>query len=227
MVMRLGTCRIKFERDCTEAGDVFQFGRFQSRDKLLMPQRLEPLPLENRRVDDGDRALPPRRLKMTAVALASHIGLCIAAIALPIFIALVLVPAPPAVAWFHRSSAIIGATAMAALPVICIGLIVRKPWSRRAMIGFAWFEMVWESVKLLLTVFFFAPVYKRLMTDELARQLAAAASTQPTTQPTAFASFTSYGIYIMALVTWLIFFGYAFGSWKAMNTPAAKDALRG
>lgn len=196
--------------------------------KNTMPNRLDPLPLETPRFDDPDLATPRRRLKITSIALVSHIGLCITALALPIFIALVLVPAPPAVAWFHRTSAILGAAAMAALPVICIGLIARKPWSRSAMIGFAWFEMVWESLKLLLTVFFFAPVYKRLMTDALATQLAtaAAASTQPTTQPTAFESFTSYGIYIMAVVTWMIFFGYAFAAWKGMNTPAAIEALR-
>jgi hypothetical protein len=186
-----------------------------------MPRSLDPLPLENRPI--ADYAATPRRLKLTPVALASHIGLCIVALALPIYIALSLMPVPTQVAWFARSAAYIGSAAMALLGVICIGLMVRKPWARDLMIGFAWFEMVWESIKLVLTVFFYAPVYKRLMTDELTRQLAAA--TQPTTQPTAFASFTSYGIYIMAGLTWLIFFGYAFAARKAMHTPVAKAAL--
>jgi len=192
-----------------------------------MSKRLDPLPLENRRFTETDSAVPRVRLKMTPVALVSHIGLCIVALALPIFVALAQMPVPSSVALFQKTGAYIGVAAMATLPVICIGLIRRKQWSRSAMLGFAWFEMVWESIKLVLTLFFYVPVYKRLMTDTRAKQFSAAASTQPATRPAAFDSFTSYGIYIMAVVTWLIFFGYAFAARRAMHTTVAREQLRG
>lgn len=191
-----------------------------------MTKHLDPLPLERNRPRDEFESAPPRKLKITSVDLVSHIGLCLTALSLPIFLSLfgVSYRQPINLAWFGMTTAAVGAVAMLVLTVLCVGLMRRKAWARVAVIGWATFMMIWESLKLLVAVFYYAPLYSRLMTESLTNQLAAA--TQPTSRPTQFDSFVNYGIYIMAVMTWLIFFGFAFGSKKAMNTPAAKAGLQ-
>jgi hypothetical protein len=163
------------------------------------------------------------------VSVIAHVGLCLAVLALPIYAALLLVPPHPEVAWLQRPSAAVGVVSMLALPVLCIATMLRKPWARPAMLAYAGLSMAWETVKLALSVVLYAPVYTRILRDEFARQAAEAttqATTQAATRPTGFDSFLTFGIYVMAALTWLIFAGFAFAAWKVYRRPAAAEHFR-
>jgi hypothetical protein len=181
------------------------------------------LPLEGRLRDDTPRAGRGSVFRFSGVAAVAQIGLCLSALTFPIYVALALIPAAPQLGWYEKPTAAFGACAMVTLGVLCVALLKRVTWSRRAMLAFSMVLLAWESIKLPLALFVYAPGRKLAMTRALTDQMAAA--TQPTSRPSQFDSFMNAGIYVMPIITFLALGGFAWWSIRVMRGPAAKAII--
>ncbi|MCS7034739.1 MAG: hypothetical protein NZ561_12220, partial [Phycisphaerae bacterium] len=171
---------------------------------------IEPLPLERLRADEP--TFSPRRARLSGASILAHIGLCLAALCLWIFLAAFFMP--PAIdrmVAFQKFSAAFGAVSMVTLSILCLAVLLKARWARRGMVTWAAVMLVWESIKLLFYLLVYPGVY-RARTAEIIAQ-AAAGSADPSTQPSQFAGFISYGLYVIPIVIFLIFGGYAFAVW--------------
>lgn len=188
-----------------------------------MPAPLDPLPLESRR-RDAEPPLPGGSVfRLTGVSAVAQVGLCLAVLGLPIYVALMLIPANPRLAWYEKTTAAFGLAAMATLSVLSVSLLRRAPWSRQAMVAFSGALLAWECLKLPIALFFYAPARGAVLGEALTEQIAAA--TQPTSRPAQLDSFLNVGVYLMPLITFLAVGGFAFWALKVMRGPEARRII--
>lgn len=185
--------------------------------RAKMTPMLDPLPLENRRREPD--STPRARLKLTLVSLVAHAGLCIAGLSFWIFAALFLRPPLDRMVAYQKLSAGFGAVAMVLLAIFCIATMMRFTWARAAMTAWAVLVLAWRVIVLLVDVFVWSQVYRARAGELIAE--AATAATNPATQPSQFGPFITYGLYMIPLLTFLLFGGYAYAVWRAMRSPHA------
>lgn len=187
-----------------------------------MATSLDPLPLESRPRDPASRA-QGSVFRLSGVSAVAQVGLCLAVLGLPIYVALMLIPANPRLAWYEKTTAGFGVAAMATLSFLCVSLLRRAPWSRAGMAAFCTVLLAWECLKLPVALFVYAPARGAVLSAALSEQLAA--TTQPTTRPAQFDSFLSIGVYLMPLLTFLALGGFAWWSLRVMRGTQARAIL--
>jgi len=185
-----------------------------------MRKDLEPLPLESRRREFD----PPPRFRLTAVAAVAHVGLCLSVLSVPIhaasFAGTYVRPVLDQLLVMQRAFSLYGVAAGLGLGVMGIAIILKLPWARRAFAGLAGAMIVIETIRLLCMWLIYAPAFRARAAEQI-REIAAA-TTQPTSQPALFPSFAAYGLYIMPLLTWLVFGGFALWAWMVMRSDEAR-----
>lgn len=186
-----------------------------------MVRSTDPLPLESRRRDEGPSG-PPFRI--SAVAAVAQVGLCLSVLGVPIYAALILIPpAVPRLQLYERFAAGFGFVAMVTLAAICVALMMRRVWTRRAMLAWATAVLVWQAINLVFAIFVYVPARRELLTTTLESQIAAA--TQPTTRPAYFDAFANFGIWVMPVLTFLALGGYAWWVIRVMRGAEIRAAL--
>lgn len=179
-----------------------------------------PLPLESRRREDPEH----RAYRISPVAAVAQVGLCLSVLTVPIYTALVWIPpAVPRLHLYEKFAAGFGFAAMATLAALCVAMLKRLPWTRRAMFAWATAVLAWQAVNLLFVIFVYAPARRSLLVSALSEQMAAA--TQPTSRPAYFDAFASVGIYVMPTLTFLALGGYSLWTARVMRSPQARAML--
>jgi len=91
-----------------------------------MSRATDPLPLESRPSDPAPRS-GRSVFRLSGVSAVAQVGLCLAVLGLPIYVALMLIPANARLAWYEKTTAGFGVAAMATLSFLCVSLCLGVP----------------------------------------------------------------------------------------------------